>query len=147
MLGGREVEAGAGFALGLREGAEVAVEVAARRGDPRERPTLALLVGDDVVEPGPRRAQEGHAELREVEDRAAEVVGGERAAGAPLGHVGAEHEVVDDELGPAVEELAEGLGAVLGVEAVLLLDRHPRELAAQARELVAASRQLLLALE
>ena len=96
---------------------------------------------------GPRRAQEGHAALGEVEDGAAEMVGRERAAGAAFGLVRAEHEVVDDELGPSVEELGERPAPVLGVEAVLLLHRYPRQLAAQARELVAAARELLLLLE
>jgi hypothetical protein len=46
------------------------------------------------------------------------MVGRERAAEAALRLVGAEHEVVNDELRPAVEELGERLPPGLGVEAV-----------------------------
>src|ERR1041385_1946744 len=56
-----------------------------------------------------------------------------------------EHEVVDQQLGATVEELAARLLAVVGVEAVFLLDRHPRQLASLPRELVAEARVLLLA--
>jgi hypothetical protein len=83
-------------------------------------------------------AQERYAGLREVVDGAAEMVGRERAAGAALRFVGAEHEVVDDELRPAVEEVGKRLPPVLGVEAVALLHRHPWQFPAAACELVAA---------
>jgi hypothetical protein len=50
------------------------------------------------------------------------------------GHIaGAEHEVVDQQLGAAVEQLGQGPGALLGVEAVRLGDLDPGELAALAR--------------
>jgi len=52
--------------------------------------------------------------------------------------------VVDEELRAAVEELGERPGSVLGLEAVILLDWHPRELPSLACELVVAARQLLL---
>ena len=57
----------------------------------------------------------------------------------------AEHEVVDEQLTAAVKELRERPRAVVGVEAVLLLDADPRQLASLARQLVAQSRVLLLA--
>ena len=66
----------------------------------------------------------------------------DRAAGLVAGP---EHEVVDEQLGAPVEELAERLLAVVGVEAVLLLHRHPRQLASLPRELVAEPCVLLLA--
>ena len=108
---------------------------------------MARPVCANVVQRRPRRAQEGHAEGGEVVDGPAEIVGGERAAGAALRLVGSEHEVVDDELGPAGEQLGERPAPVLGVEAVLPLHRHPRQLATSARELVAAAGELLLLLE
>src|SRR5262245_25998974 len=57
----------------------------------------------------------------------------------------AEHEVVDEQLGPPVEQIDERLLALVRVEAVLLVNLHPGELASQPRELVAESRVLLLA--
>src|SRR6266498_5974754 len=56
----------------------------------------------------------------------------------------AEHEVVDEQLRATVEELGERLRPRLGLEAVVLLDRHPGELPPLPRELVAASGELLL---
>jgi hypothetical protein len=47
---------------------------------------------------------------------------------------------------PAIAE-HDGRAALVGLEAVVLLDRDPRELLAPARQLVAAARVLLLGLE
>ena len=58
-----------------------------------------------------------------------------------------EHEVVDEQLGAAVEEIGEGLRAVLGPEPVLLLDPDPRQPAPLPGQLVAAAGELLLLLE
>ena len=41
-----------------------------------------------------------------------------------------EHDVVDQQLRAPVEQFGQRLGALLGVERVLLLDRHPRQLGA-----------------
>ena len=59
----------------------------------------------------------------------------------------AEHEVVDQELGAAVEELGQGPGSVVGVEAIVLVDLGPGQLAALAGQLVAHPGVLLLALQ
>src|SRR5262249_6436466 len=55
-----------------------------------------------------------------------------------------EHEVVDEELGPAGEQVAQGLLAVDRVEDVVLVDPHPRKGAALTSQLVAPARVLLL---
>jgi hypothetical protein len=60
---------------------------------------------------------------------------------------GAEHEVIDEELRPAVEQLGQGPDAVVGLEAVLLLDPDPRQLAPLPRQVVAHPRVLLFAHE
>ena len=60
----------------------------------------------------------------------------------------AEHEVVDEQLSAAVEELArQRARALVGLEAVLLLERDPGQLAALACELFAHPGVFLLALE
>ena len=79
--------------------------------------------------------------------RAVEAVGGKRASQATLGRVGAVHEVVDDQLRAAVEELGQGLGACVALERVGLVDSYARELAAPLSERVALPGQLLLLLE
>src|SRR5690242_6084588 len=77
------------------------------------------------------------------------MVGDKRAAGAAEALLvdavpDAEHEVVDEQLRAAVEELRERLRPFARFERVLLLDRHPGQLAAPARELVPSARMLLL---
>src|SRR5215207_9772072 len=88
----------------------------------------------------------------EVGDRRIEVVRDEGAAGATRVLVvdpvpEAEHEVVDEQLRAAVEELGKRLRPLVGLEAVLLFDRHPGQLLPLARKLVVAACELLLALQ
>jgi hypothetical protein len=124
--------------------AEVVVEIAVQGGDPGELPVHPPLVGVDSVERRPRRADHRHVALVEVHHAAVEVVGDHRAPDAAGVPVGAEHEVVDEQLRASVEELREGLGPVVGLERVRLVDSHPWQLAAHARELVAAPGVFLL---
>src|SRR5439155_4065503 len=56
--------------------------------------------------------------------------------------VGAEHDVVGEQLRAPVEELGESLLAVLGVKLVLLLDRNPGEIATLSRDLLVLLRLL-----
>jgi hypothetical protein len=55
--------------------------------------------------------------------------------------------VIDEELGATPEELRQALGALLGVEDVLLLDRDPGQLLTHARDLVASAKVALLGFE
>jgi len=52
--------------------------------------------------------------------------------------------VIDEQLGPAVEEIAEGLRAGLGLEVVVLFDRHPGQPAPLPGQLVSPASELLL---
>src|SRR5262245_43674532 len=65
-----------------------------------------------------------------MQDGSHQVVGDEGAALAPLVPSGVEHEVVDDKLAPALEQIAEGAAAVRTVEEVVLVDQHPWQFAA-----------------
>ena len=58
-----------------------------------------------------------------------------------------EHQVVDEKLRAPVEQLYQRLLPVLGVEDVLLVDAHPRELLALLRDLLVEPPELLLALQ
>src|SRR5207248_6560579 len=83
----------------------------------------------------------------QVDERAVEPVAQVRAARAGAdGVVGTEHDVVGEQLGASVEELGEGLLAVLGVKLVLLLDRDPGEIATLALDLLVSLRLLGLEL-
>src|SRR5262249_29823269 len=71
---------------------------------------------------------------------------GDRRARRTTRRVGrAEHEVIDEELRAAVEQLRDGLLARLGLEAILLLERDPGQLAAGPGEPGAEPRVRLLA--
>jgi hypothetical protein len=73
---------------------------------------------------------------------------GDRRVHRAAGRVArAEHEVVYEQLGSPVEELGEPLLTVVRIKAVLLLDRHPGQLASLLRELVAELGVLLFAEE
>src|SRR5207249_11996928 len=50
--------------------------------------------------------------------------------------VGAEHDVVGEQLSATIEEFAQGLLAILGIELVLLLDADPGQIATRARDLL-----------
>src|SRR2546423_15685295 len=78
-----------------------------------------------------------------MHERAVEPVAQVGATGAGAERVvGAEHDVGGEQLWAAVEELGEGLLAVLGVELVLLLDRDPGEIATLALDLLILLRLL-----
>jgi hypothetical protein len=105
-----------------------------------------------LLERGDRLGDQGHVASLEVRDGGVEVIGDEGAAGASRvllvdAEPEAEHEVVDEQLGAAVEELGQGLPPAVRLEDVLLLDRHPGQLLARAGELVALPHVVLLALE
>src|SRR3954454_9220649 len=78
---------------------------------------------------------------------AVEPVRDRRAGRAPRRVIGPEHEVVDEELRAPAEEVFQRGAPLVGVEPVLLVDPHPRQLLSLPRQLVAAPRELLLRLE
>src|SRR5947208_10936882 len=101
-------------------------------------PAHALLEGRDLLRPRPRDRGQRHVPLGEMDEAAVEVIGRHRATGAPLRPFRAEHEVIDDQLAAAVEEVRERLlSAVRPREDIALLDPLPGELAALPAELVA----------
>src|SRR5713226_5705280 len=85
--------------------------------------------------------------MREVDDGAVEAVRDRRAGRTPCRVLGAEHEVVDEELRASPEQIGEGRRARVGREAVLLVNADPGQLLPPPRQLVAAPRQRLLGLE
>ena len=72
------------------------------------------------------------------------VIGDERARLAALGPFGVEHEVVNDELASAVEEVRQRFLALGPVEDVLLFNPFPGQISARLAQLVPQSRELLL---
>ena len=73
-----------------------------------------------------------------------EAVRDRRAGRAAGGVVGPEHEVVDEELRAPSEEVRQRGAPLVGLESILLVDPHPRQLLPPPRQVVAAPRELLL---
>ena len=92
-----------------------------------------------------RHEEHRHVVRIQVRDEAIDAVRDRRVDRAAGLVARAEHEVVDDQLTSAIEELGKRARAVVGVEPVVLLDRNPRQLASLASQLVAQPRVLLLA--
>src|SRR5437764_805099 len=124
---------------------EVEVEVAFVAGRPVEAPAHPLAVGEQLLKRGSRDADHRHVSSLEVGEYAVEAVGSQRAGGTSGVVVEAEHEVVDEQLGAAVEQLRQAPWSVSGLERVLLLDWDPRKLSALPGELIAHPGELLLA--
>ena len=145
----REGDLRHGFArllLRLRE-AEVEVEVAGRGRDPRDAPTHAALVPLKLLERCLRDEEQRRVTGVQVRDDAVDRVGDRRVDRATGLVARAEHEVVDEQLGPPVEQLGERLLPVVRLEAVVLLHPHPGQIPTQLRDLVAQPGVLLLPLE
>src|ERR1700722_20052634 len=82
-----------------------------------------------------------------MDDGAVEPVGDRLEGRTPCRVVGPEHEVVDEKLRAPSEEVGQRGASLVGLESILLVDSHPRQLLPSARQLVAAVSQLLLRLE
>ena len=82
-----------------------------------------------------------------MHDGSVEAVGDSRARRTAGLVLRPEHEVVDEQLRTALEEVGERRLSVVGVERVLLVDAHPRQVAPLSRELVAAAGVLFLRLQ
>ncbi len=121
----------------------VEVEVALGRGRPRERPSHALPVRQKLRERRARHRPEHHVMVGQVNDGPVEAVRDRRARGAAGGVVGPEHEVVDEELRAPGKEVRQRDVPLLGVESILLVDPHPRQLLPPLGQLVALPRELL----
>jgi len=104
----------------------------------------ARLVGGDLGERRARHRGERHVVMLEVRQRAVEMIGQERAAWAARRPARAEHEMIDDELAAAGEQVGQGPAPMRRIERVALLDPHPRQREPLRVHLVAQAHRLLL---
>ncbi len=121
----------------------VEVEVAAERRHPFEVPAHAAFEFFDLRQRRARRDEKRHVALREMNHGAVEMIGQQRTARAAGFPVGAEHEVIDDQLALAAEQVGQRLLAVRSVEHVSLVDLHPGQLASFFAQRVARFRERL----
>src|SRR5262249_27642951 len=109
-----------------------------------EGPAHALPESLELLERRARDRDEGDIALRQMDREAIETVGPERAALAGRLPARVEHEMLDDQLVMAAEQIRQRLLAVRPVENILLIHPLPGQLAALAAELVAQPGELLL---
>src|SRR5215472_6969855 len=122
---------------------EVVVEVASMRRIPREGPAHPLPERLDLADRCPRhRSERGVASVQVGQmTEAVGLIGADRAALVPRR---VEHEMLHDELRPALEQVKQAGLAFLALEGVVLLDLDGRQLAAPARDLLESAHGLLL---
>src|SRR5439155_27231053 len=125
----------------------VAVEVAASARDPVDAPAHSLPERAQLREWRAGSEQQGGVPGLQVRDLGCERVRYRGADRAACLEGRSEHEVIDQQLSAAVEEVGQGLRALLGLEAVLLLDRDPGQPAPLLGQLVAPAGELLLLLQ
>src|SRR5579864_3036510 len=85
--------------------------------------------------------------MREVDDGAVETVRDCRAGRTACRVIRTEHKVINEELRTSAEEIDERRCALVGLEAVLLVDSNPGQILPLMRQFVATARQRLLGLE
>src|SRR6185295_5699685 len=107
-------------------------------------PAHALAESFDVGKRCPRNPRVAHIVMLEMRQGAIDMVGLERAADTALALVGAPHEMLDDELAAAVEEIGKRNLSFRRIEDVILLDLDPRQGEPRLVELIAPAREFLL---
>ena len=122
----------------------IVAELGVGRRHPFEAPAHARLISPELVEWRARDRGKAHIALRKMHDKAVIPVGPERAvraAGVP-GWI--EHEMLDDELAPAVEQIGQRFLPPRAIEDVILRDPHPWQPPPFRVEFVAQPREFLL---
>src|SRR5581483_10899144 len=103
-------------------------------------PAIGVALSDRRMDNG----RQLHVPVLQVHSDAVVVVGPERAAGTALPPVRPEHEVIDEQLARAGEQVRKGLFALGSLENVVLVDPHPRQGAPLRAQPVALPCELLL---
>src|SRR5215467_15437295 len=103
----------------------VIVEITSVGRNPIKLPSQALLEGFDFGQGRSGNRRKGNVALRKMHQCSVRMIHVERAAGAGFFPLRAEHEVINDELAFAVEEIGESSLAAGGIENVVLFDLDP----------------------
>src|SRR3989454_1275293 len=123
----------------------VVVEVGVPGRHPLEAPSHAPLERLDLGERGARDGDERHIAVVQVHAGGIVVIGPERAVPAALVPLWGEHEVIDDQLAAAGEQVGQRLLPVHAVERVGLFDALPRQRLPLPIQLVLGAGERLLA--
>src|ERR1700692_1154661 len=107
----------------------VIVEVPPERRHPRESPSHSFLESLNLRQGGARNRRQCHVALRQVNGRAVEGIRQERAARTTFLPSRTKHEVIHDQLAPAVKEIGQCLLPLRPVKDIILIPPLPRQLA------------------
>src|SRR5262249_41620762 len=122
----------------------VKVEIAPVGRHPLEVPAHTLLERQQLSQRRSRHGDQRDIAGVQMHDNAVEVVSLERTTLAALGPAGSEHEVIDDQLTPAVKEVSQRLSSARAVENILFLDFFPGQLATLPAQVIAEPGKFLL---
>ncbi|MNS96815.1 hypothetical protein D3C72_1311310 [compost metagenome] len=123
--------------VGLGQGsAQVEVEVAALGREPIEAPAHALFERGQLGIRRARHRDHGNVMVAQMHQGALQVVGQERTTHAAFLPVGTEHEVIEDELALALEQVGQAVRAAGVQELVGLVHLDPGQGQALARQRV-----------
>ena len=122
----------AGFFSRRERNVIVVIEIAAERRHPLEFPAHAFLKRFDLGDRRVRDGDERGVAIGEMNRHPVKVIADVRATGAAGFPAGTEHEVIDDQLAAAVEQIGERYLAVGTFEDVGFFNFFPRQFAALA---------------
>jgi hypothetical protein len=88
-------------------------------------PTHPLLIGLDLGQRATRHGGQGDVVMLQMGQGAVQMIGQERTARTAGGPVGAQHEMIDDQLAAAGEQIGQGLFAGRRIEDVIGRDLDP----------------------
>src|SRR5215470_13987128 len=121
----------------------VEIEVVLVRREPFKFPAHALLECLNLRERRARNDKEGDVARVQVRNGAVKMIGEQGTARATFDPVRAEHEMIDQELAAAGEEIGESFFAVWPIEDVVLFHFFPGKFATLLAEFVAETRKFL----
>src|SRR5258708_20934649 len=115
--------------FGGEGGVQVKVEIAPKGRHPLEAPAHALFERLYFGERGARNGNQGRVAMVQVRVQSIEIVSPERAMRATFIPIRVKHEMVDDELAAALEELGQHLLAAWAGKRILLFNLLPWKVA------------------
>src|ERR1035437_1932209 len=119
---------------------EVEVEVAIVTGRPVEVPAHSLSVSEQLFERSARDTDHRYVTRREVWENSVEAVGRRRTLQTAGSIPWPKHEMVDDELRAAAEEVEKRNASRVALESLNLVHPDPRQFPALSRQLIAEPR-------
>src|SRR5438034_59753 len=121
----------------------VKIEITAVRRYPLEPPVHALFVWRELGQRRTRNDNQSYVAMREVPVRPVKMISQIGAAFATLFPARTEHEMINNQLAAALEQIGQSLFSLWAIKDILLLDLGHREFAPRRTKRVALASELL----